>query len=93
MISPLLINAARTVYISEFKNIDQDYETSQSQKLPQMYGLCIYEIKTIDSWSNNIEEKIIRFKSANSNDIKCIGRIIGSSEPQGQEINILTKNI
>ena len=32
VISPLLINAARTVYISEFKNIDQDYETSQSQK-------------------------------------------------------------
>ena len=40
----------------------------------------LYEIDEVDNWSEQINDKIIRFRSSNSNDIKCLGRIIGSKK-------------
>ena len=77
VLSPLLMNSIRSTVIESTTGLSQSYKLDQNKNLPPFYGLCLYEIDEIDKWSEQINDKIIRFRSSNSNDIKCLGRIIG----------------
>ena len=82
-VAPLMINSLRSTYFDYTSGIDQSFKLNQKSELPPFYGNCIYEIRSINNWSGNLEsDKYFRFKSVNSSDYKCLGRIIGSSEIQ-----------
>ncbi len=91
VLSPLLMNSIRSTVIESTTGLSQSYKLDQNKNLPPFYGLCLYEIDEIDKWSEQINDKIIRFRSSNSNDIKCLGRIIGSSEEQGKSLDMINK--
>ena len=82
-----MINSLRSTYFDYTSGIDQSFKLNQKSELPPFYGNCIYEIRSINNWSGNLEsDKYFRFKSVNSSDYKCLGRIIGSSEIQGKAL-------
>ena len=89
-----MINSLRSTYFDYTSGIDQSFKLNQKSELPPFYGNCIYEIRSINNWSGNLEsDKYFRFKSVNSSDYKCLGRIIGSSEIQGKALLEIEKNI
>ena len=91
VLSPLLMNSIRSTVIESTTGLSKSYKLDQNKNLPPFYGLCLYEIDEVDNWSEQINDKIIRFRSSNSNDIKCLGRIIGSSEEQGKSLDMINK--